>query len=330
MKHLTLLSILTVLVLPVESFAQAAGPPNTGSAGRQQPEEQVMTRDTMSQSDLKRLAEKIDQWNRVEGKAGVPPRVAKIRTTAMLAVLKVSCVVSDAAYLGAAPDNAEQNVYEAACEDGMGYLLFLQKSLLTGTSCLEAGRDESHMKCALLANADSKIVAGAVLNHNHIQCKVQQLNWLGTSAANLDHMEVACEGTSGYVVRSPRPGSSGKLEVMNCQEANKQGIACQLPANVASAPAMADARPTLAWFKDALSRNGVSCQSKRARIVGRESIKRRYLVEFECSDRPEGLIAIVPPASDPVNSFESMNCASAAGRGIHCEFVSTEKLGVAP
>ena len=33
------------------------------------------------------------------------PRVAKSRTAAMLGVLKVSCVVSDAAYRGTAPDN---------------------------------------------------------------------------------------------------------------------------------------------------------------------------------------------------------------------------------
>ena len=63
----------------------------------------------------------------------------------------------------------------------------------------------------------------------------------------------------------------------------------------------------------------MSCQTKRARIVGRESIKRRYLVEFECSDRPEGLVAFVPPAGDTVNPFESMSCTSAAERGIRCE-----------
>ena len=49
------------------------------------------------------------------------------------------------------------------------------------------------------------------------------------------------------------------------------------------------------------------------------SAVRRYLVEFECSDRPEGLVAIVPPAADTVNPFESMNCALAAERGIRCE-----------
>ena len=37
----------------------------------------------------------------------------------------------------------EQHIYEAACEDGMGYLLMLHDSTLTGISCLATGRDES-------------------------------------------------------------------------------------------------------------------------------------------------------------------------------------------
>jgi hypothetical protein len=322
MKLLTLLSILTVLVLPAESLAQASGPPNAGAAGRQEPGEQIMTRDTMSQADLKRLAEKMDQWNRVDG-TGVPARVAKARTGAMLTVLKVPCAVSTAAYRGKAPNDADQHVYEAACEDGMGYLLMLKQTILMGASCFEADQEGSPVKCTLPANADSKMMAGAVLTRNKVPCTVQDVRWLGTSVANLDHVEVACEGNVSHVVRRPRPGESGKLEVVTCQDASTQGIACKLSPIASSAPvASADARPTLSWFKEELARHGVSCQTKRARIVGRESVKRRYLVEFECSERADGLVAFVPAATDKVNSFESMNCVSAAERGIRCELIA--------
>jgi hypothetical protein len=323
MKLSTFLCILAVLSLSIESSAQT-GQANSGAAGRVEPTEGVRARDTLSQSDLKRLAEQIDQWNRVEGKAGVPPRVAKSRTTAMLAVLKVSCAVSNAAYRGTAPGDAEQNVYEAACEDGMGYLLLLKGSSLSGTSCLAAARDESPVKCALPGNADSKVAAAAVLGGNRISCKVRDLKWLGTSAANQDHIEVACEDGGAHVIRSPVPGSGGKLEVLGCQDAIKQGVACELSASARAVPPAPDSRPALSWFKQELSRHGVSCETKRARIVGRESIKRRYLVEFDCSDRPDGLVAFVPPAGDTINSFESMNCPSAAERGIRCELLPKE------
>jgi hypothetical protein len=322
MKPLTLVSFLIVLSAPIECPAQAGGAPNQGAAGRQ-PGEAVLTRDTLSQSDLKRLAEQIDQWNRVEGDRGLPPREAKARTSAMLGALKVSCVVSEATYRGTASEDPELKIYEAACEDGAGYLLLVHRSTLSGISCLATGSD-SPVKCAMPPNADSRAMAGRILSHRDVDCTVRDVKWLGTSAADLDHVEVACESGSGYMMRSPRIGSSGKLEVVDCQDAIKQGVACELSSSGAASGRAADSRPSLEWFKEALSRNGVNCQTKRARIVGRESIKRRYLVEFECADHPEGLITFVPPVGDTVNSFESMSCAEAAQRGIRCEWVPAE------
>lgn len=321
MKPLNLISFLVVLLAPLGAHAQAGGAQNQGAAGRQAPGEAVYTRDTLSQSDLKHLSEQIDQWNRVEGERGLSPREARMRTSAMLSVLKVSCVVSDAMYRGAAPEDPDLKIYEAACEDGAGYLLLVHRSTLKGASCLATGHDLP-AKCAMPANADSRALAGRMLAHRNIDCGVRDVKWLGTNAADLDHVEVACEGGGGYMMRSPRIGSSGKLDVVDCQQAIRQGVACELSSSSATSGRVADSRPSLEWFKEALSRNGVTCQTKRARIVGRESIKRRYLVEFECTDRPEGLIAFVPPVGDTANPFESMSCVLAAERGIRCEWVS--------
>jgi hypothetical protein len=320
MKLSTFLSTLTMLALPFSGLAQVPSGPDSGAAGRQ-PESEVLTRDTLSQSDLKRLSEQIDQWNRVDGNGGVTPRVARSRAAAMLKVLNVSCAISDAAYRGAAPDGGAPHVYEATCEEGMGYLLLLQGNGLTGISCLARGPDELPMKCELPANADPRVMANKVLDRHQVPCKSRELKWLGTSAASLDHIEVVCEAGAAQVIRAPRPGSSGKLEVLSCQDAIKQGVRCELSAQATPA-GPADSRPSLAWFKEALNRNGVTCQVKQARIIGRESIKRRYLVEFDCSDRPEGLVAFVPSAGDTVNAFESLNCPAAAERGIRCELIS--------
>jgi hypothetical protein len=320
MKLLTLLYTLIVFAAPLASFAQGAGGPGPAPI-RDEPTDDLRTRNALSQSEMKLLAEQIEQWNRVEGKAGVPPRMAKVRTASMLKVLNVSCAVTQAAYRGTAPDAPAKKVYEAACEDGMGYLLTLQDSTLTGTSCL-ATTGESPVRCALPANADGRVMAGNVLARREIQCKVRDSRWLGANAAGLDHVEVACENGDGYVIRTPHLGLSGELDVFDCQEAIKRGVRCELSAQAAAPASPADARPSLAWFKDALARHGVACQSKRARIIGRESIKRRYLVEFDCTDRPDGLVTFVPMADDTVNAFESMNCPSAAGRGIRCEWAN--------
>jgi hypothetical protein len=215
MKLFMVLSALTAMALPIASPGQGVAGTG-GAASRQEPTEDLRMQNALSQAEIRRLAEQIDQWHRVDGTAGVPPNVARTRTSAMLAVLKVSCAVSDAAYRGQTLDDTGTQIYEAACEKG-----------------------------------------------------------------------------GGYVIRSPRPGSIGKLEALSCQEAFAQGVPCEL-----------------------------SPQPQPTAIVGRESIKRRYVVEFECVNRAEGLIAFVPAAGDSVNPFESMSCVSAAARGIRCELLS--------
>jgi hypothetical protein len=324
MKHLVrLLAVASFLVAP-ESLAQAGAPriPDSG-----EPTEDVRMRNAMSQSELKRLAEMLDQWNRVEGKSALSPREVKRRVGQMLEVLAIPCQIVDAALRGRETGESSPVLYEASCADGMGYLLSLAGDSLSGVSCL-AGEPSSTAVCTLPANADRKLVAEAVLRGKSVSCKVRELKWLGTDADNFDHVEVACGESTGYVVRAPRPGQgqdngkSGELKVMSCADAGVSGIRCALGAPPPAADGDAgNARPTLEWFKDAIARNGLSCQTKRARIIGRESIKRRYVVEFECVDRPEGLIAIVPAAGDTVNPFESMNCTAAVSRGIECQFV---------
>jgi hypothetical protein len=330
MRAMQILITGALLAMAVDGLAQAPTGPQ-GSANAGEPKEESHSKDFISQADLKRLAELVDQWSRVEG-GGVKPRVAKIRTKQMLKVLRVSCEMTDAAYQGRTPagtgsGDSEAHIYEAACADGMGYVMTIQGQSLTGTSCLAAVQDGSKVPCALPANLDRKAMAGAVLRSSSVQCAVRDLKWLGSDASNRDHVEVACEDGGGYVVRSPRPGVEGKRDVLGCEDAAKLGVVCGLTAGSMPTPAAkADARPNLAWFKDALAKNGVSCESKQARIVGRESIKRRYLVEFDCKDHPEGLVAIVPPADDTTNKFETMNCATAATRGVQCQFVAKESL----
>ena len=279
----------------------------------------MLTRDTLSPSDLKSIANKSTSGSgRKKLERDTSRGQVAGRRDARRPKVRVWCRAP-------LPRNRaqryEQQIYEAACDDGMGELLDPPRHSEPRASLVgrRAGMDRQ-CKCALPANSDGKGMAGAVLKRSGVECKVRELKWLGTSAANLDHIEAARQAGGGYVMRSPRPGSSGKLEVLGCQDAIKQGVACELsPSAPSAAESNAGSRPTLSWFKEALSRNGVSCESRRARIVGRESVKRRYLVEFECSDRPEGLVAIVPPAGDTVNPFESMNCTAAAERGIRCE-----------
>jgi hypothetical protein len=316
--------LLAIALAALSTGARAQTPPVTRAPDRSEPAEDLRTRNALSQSELKRLNEMVDQWNRVEGKTGVSPREARKRTAQMLEVLQVSCELTDAAYRGTAPGETQAHVYEAACQGGPGYLMHLAGESLSGTSCLSGDALALQVKCALPANADGRALAAAMLRARSAPCSVLDVKWLGVDAAGRDHVEAACDAAAGYVLRYPRPGQRGEFEVIGCEEAEKSGVRCLLTA-ASTQGAAADSRPTLSWFKDALTRHGVSCEATRARIVGRESIKRRYVVEFECGGRPEGLIAFVPAQDDLINVFESSNCVAAASRGIHCQFVSVAK-----
>jgi hypothetical protein len=313
-----------IALAALSSEANAQVPPVTRAPERGEPAEDLRTRNAMSQSELKRLGEMVDQWNRVEGKTGVSPRESRKRAGQMLGVLQVSCEIADAVYRGQGPGEAAPHVYEAACADGMGYVLSLAGDSLSGTTCLSGDELAAQVKCALPANADQKAVAEAVMRGRAVPCKVLDVRWLGVDAGHRDNVEVACEGTGGKVLRYPRPGYPGELDVLDCDQASAAGVRCQLTTPAPGPDGEADSRPTLGWFKEALARNGVSCETRKARIVGRESIKRRYVVEFQCAGRPEGLIALVPAEGDTVNSFESMSCTAAGNRGITCRFLTPE------
>jgi len=174
-------------------------------------------------------------------------------------------------------------------------------------------------------------MATTVMRNAGTTCAARTVKWLGESAApKLDYTEVACSDDRGFVLRTPTPGAAGNIDVVSCQDAAAHGAKCQLSAGgsaaaVAAAPSPAsDARPSLQWFKDALSKNGVACDVKKARVVGRESIKRRYIVEYQCPQQPHGVVAYVPSDADIINPFEWIDCDAAAVRKLSCQFVGAQ------
>jgi hypothetical protein len=341
-RYLCNVFLASSLVISGHVWGQAGPPVSTAATAR--PVEQSYTNAFISQSDLKEIAEFMDHIRLLERKDLVSPTVAKTRTSKMLKALQVSCELTDAAQQGSGRETiggkqVSIGLYEVSCADGMGYLLSTQAASVSGISCFAAEgsaasnpADASKVgaKCQLAANVDSKLMAAAVVRNVGASCVVRELKWLGQSAAKLDYTEVACNDNKGYVLRTPIPGNQGKIDAVSCQDAVAQGVKCQLTTvAVAEAPsaAGADERPTLQWFKDALIRNGVSCNAKQARIAGREKIKRRYIVEFQCDHQPQGLVVYVPTAVDTTNLFESMDCAAAAIRGITCQFATIKAAG---
>jgi hypothetical protein len=301
----------------------------------------------MSQADITGLADFVDNTRLLEAKDLVPKTLATKRSTVMLNALHMDCQLTDAAHIAKGSATAggkpiDVGLYEVACANGMGYLLTLTGlSSASGISCFAASATQQGetanpakvaLKCRLPANQNLNAMASTVMRNAGTSCDAHDLKWLGQSAEpKVDYTEVACNGDQGFILRTPTPGSTASIDVLTCKDAASHGAQCQMsaaalaaataPAAAGAASSAAEPRPDLQWFKEALSKNGVSCDVKKARIVGRESIKRRYIVEYQCPQQPRGVVAYVPSASDSVNPFESIDCDAAALRKIACQFV---------
>jgi hypothetical protein len=325
------------------AFAQGP-PPGGGVSAPRVPE--GITMGYMSQGDVKGLADFVDTTRLLERKDLVPKAAAVKRSTAILRALAVPCQVTDAQHVAAGKSmtggkSVDVGLYEVACANGMGYLLTVRDfSMASGISCLAAsatqsteGSDQAKVdsKCHLPANADLNEMATTLMSNAGTQCAASKVKWLGESAEpKLDYTEVACSDERGFVLRTPAPGAAGNIDIVSCQDAVAHGARCQLTSDAAAAPAAGipggapapQTRPTLQWFKDALSKNGVTCEVQKARIMGRESIKRRYIVEYQCPQQPHGVVAYVPSDGDTVNAFEWVDCATAASRKLPCQLAA--------
>ena len=319
------------------AFAQspAGGPPQPAGLEKQQ----VYTRDTIAPEDLRKLADFMDKESIIERKDLVSTYVARGRVSKVFALLKIDCKIVNVAHVAEATGkqwgwtNVAVGLYEAACENGMGYLVTLRDTHeASATSCFaaesqinESSKATRAEHCLLPENVDPNTRAQKMLSTLGVSCTVDASQWLGQSTTlHLDYIESRCKEGQGYVIHVPIPGSRGAAGTISCEQSAQAGIPCKLTQRIQSAStnstAASDSRPTLQWFKDALAKNNVSCDTKQARLVGREKIKKRHIVEFQCDQKPQGLVVYVPADGDATNLFESIDCAAAATRGISCQF----------
>jgi hypothetical protein len=250
----------------------------------------------------------------------------------LVSAIQLSCNVTDAALIGRGKSNADGriidvNAYEVACSNRAGYIIVsqgLQKPV--AMSCFAAnarhaagaGKDESaDLYCELAANKDVKVMAASLMATAGTACAVSDFRWFGLNAASqTDYSEVACADGEGFLLKIAETGPSAEVSAISCKEAAKRGLKCHLTdGGIVTTPV------TLQTFRDALKQNEVNCEPTNLRVIGRESVDKRYVVEVQCQEHPSGLVAFIPLA-DNTNKFEAIDCAAAAERQIRCELAS--------
>jgi hypothetical protein len=306
-------AVVTILVLAAGSAAAQVGSGGYGSMPSPQP--------MPSQQTIP------DQAPTRAGKTKAKPAPSKADilrdAAALVKSTQLPCEVSDASQLneGTATVNGKNvhvRTFEAACSNGMGYFLVEQPPEQTiGFSCFSAAHTreadqaqgrEPGPACSLPANADLKAMAGSILSKLGMPCQVTNVRSIGQEVGkNTEFTEAACTGGTGYVISSALPGSTTPPSAQTCVDAFKRGVSCKMSST--GPPAL-----TMQTFKDALAQHNVSCNAENLRLVGKETVKQRHVVEFKCPEQqPNGIVAFIPLEGNSA-PFETMDCPKAASR----------------
>lgn len=329
-----LVAMAGAFALPVSAQVNGGPPASAGAS----PSGSGPFSKNMSQSEINNLSDYVDKAKRLTSKSTPEDKAKDKADAAALAVsIRLPCAVSDGVAVatsqttGAGGKLVDTTTYEVSCSNGMGYLLVSRNpDKPLGLSCFaaeaaradhEAQGKKDALTCSLPANADLKAVAATVASHAGKPCAAHGFAWIGQSSAKqMDYSEVACEGGKGFVLATAMPGATSEPMAISCADAAASGIKCTLSDSAPAQAAQAGPRLTLQTFKDALAQHSVACDANNERVIGQENARKRYVVEFACAQQPNGLVAFIPLEGN-TSSFETLNCADAAKRGITCKFV---------
>lgn len=248
--------------------------------------------------------------------------------TALVAGMPLSCQVAKAIMAAEGPETVngktvQTKTYETVCANGMGYFLISRESgTPSGISCfaadtlkaadIAAGRKPGPY-CSLAELADVKAMATNVITRAGTPCTVRDYRYLGlNAAAHTEFDEIACNNNSGYILAIALPGSAASVRVSTCRDSALRGLPCKLSDN-------GGVVITVETFKQALAQRGVACTAadNEVHVFGQENAQKRYVVEFKCHERPQGLVSYIPLADNKA-PFEALDCAAASRRGVKC------------
>lgn len=255
-------------------------------------------------------------------KPAPPPTRAQIdrgmkEAPPLAAASGVPCTISSAAFLGAASQNGangkpvQLNVYELACNEGLGYVLMSDKTQPKPQvyDCL-AIKSSGSMTCLLPVNAKPEQGLQRFVTSIGAACTINNARYMGSNAAaGINVYEIGCEQGAGYVLNAPSVGSSIKPTLMSCLKAESGSLDCQFTPKaqrISHVAAIAAAAP-----------NAKDCTVARARWVTSDPSKATDYYELGCDAGKPGFMIEVS-ANDSL--VRALSCAQAASIAGGCNF----------
>lgn len=230
-------------------------------------------------------------------KAGLQPVVAQTGS---------QCKVSDARYLGAKPTG--EAFYEVGCGAEPGFLLETAKGQAPKTIGCDQVSGAMACKFTSQAQLDAATAAKAttLMSKSGKTCQITKSRSIGQLQSGETAYEVACQDGTGYVVEAT-PAGAFKTAI-NC--ANTGG-ACKL-----TDASKAESAENGTYTKLAKA-GGYPCDVAKYRFIGMDTKTNSEVVELQCSNTPQGVVAMFP--ADNKGQAKFFDCVQAAALNQTCK-----------
>jgi hypothetical protein len=199
------------------------------------------------------------------------------------------CMISDARYLGSKATG--ETFYEVGCGSAPGFLLETVK----GQPPKQIGCDQvasGPMACKFTTQAQidaaTNTAATALLAKSGKTCQLTKSRLIGTLQTGDTGYEVACQDGTGYVLTAEPSGAFH--QAINCANT---GDACKL-----TDATKAESAETGTYTRLAKA-SGYPCDVAKYRFIGMDQKSNSEVVELQCSNRPDGVIALFPTNNGP-------------------------------
>ncbi|RZJ16768.1 MAG: hypothetical protein EON91_11845 [Brevundimonas sp.] len=227
--------------------------------------------------------DQIEQNRRSRQNRAPSPEQVKASAQAVVTSAGLSCRVTEATLLGKTDD--DNDLYEVACDGGVGYLL--QSSTPPQTfDCLilanqaeraraQGGEVPAGSTCALPANQNGLIVLAGYARQAGVPCTVDAGKVVGKTAAGNVVYEVGCPGADGYHIEQAAQGWAKT----DCLEVMSTNLTCEFTT----------VEEQVAGFKALLPGTDIDdCDAQRIQLLGQNDNGR--FIEVKCASN-DGYVA---------------------------------------
>ena len=230
----------------------------------------------------------------------------------LLKSASLACTMTQASYVGtgtvrdaAGKGNNEVQVFEAACGEGLGYVIDVVKGQVTATSDCVMAAQSGKLNCMLAKNRPVAVELKPYLGLAGVACDPQRARFVGKDeGAKLRRYEVACGQGGGYMLDIALADGTGVAPTaVDCLRA---GNACSLTPHSESVAMLSKAiTPSLES----------GCEVDDARYVGFVPTEHLELYEVSCKASHDGRLIEI---DDHYAVRKSFPCANTKLVGASC------------